>query len=578
MKKFYLMAPLVSLPLVMNAQGAIDGFRISQPDMKGTARYMGMGGAFGALGGDLSSISSNPAGLGVYRRGEVGITMDFDLQSASSETQGYKNTQNQTKFPLNNVGGVVSFNLYNKVMPNINLAFTYNKAASFNARYSGSVPKLYNSLTNYIAGVTNLEGATPGDLMGSDTFDPYNPNDGGYAAPWLSILGFDSYFITPTGDEDQPNWIGQWNSQTSGTGVFDVVTAGSADEYNIAIGGNIANKLFWGLDFGIVNMNYSMTAIWGERLNNATVDNTSGLPNTSAEWALTNYYTASGTGYNVKLGLIYRPIQELRLGLSFASPTWYSINESFLARTNFNYADLDLRTPDGAPIQPNAVTNGGQWGTNSYNFRTPWKLTVSAAGVIGRNLIVSADFEWQKYNKMRFYDGGGSFYDYGYGDYYPDWDWNDPWYAPAAGQQKASPAVYNSDPWYATNNDIETYYKPTTTIRVGAEYRITPRFSARIGYAHSSSPVRTEAKDGSTLIWTSGTMPNYKLDNSTDYITCGLGYNFNNFYVDAAYVHKRQGSEYHAYTPDPANPSIPSPTSKLSLINNQIVVSAGFRF
>lgn len=576
MKKLYLIGALLGLPLIVEAQSAIDGYRFSQPDMKGTARYMSMGGAFGALGGDLTSISTNPAGLGVYRRGEVGITMDLDLQSASSETQGYRNTQNQTKFPLANVGGVVSFNLYNKVMPNLNVAFTYNRAASFNAHYSGSVPKLYNSLTNYIAGISNNEGVKVGDLLSNDNFDAYNPNDGGYAAPWLSILGFDSYFITPQGDPDDPHWIGQWNSQTSGTGVYDVVTTGGADEYNIAIGGNFANKLFWGLDFGIVNLNYNMTSIWGEQLNNATVDNTDGIANTSADWMLSNYYSASGTGYNVKLGLIYRPIQELRVGLSFASPTWYSINESYLARTNFNYPDVHL-----ADLQQNsAVTNGGQWGTNSYNFRTPWKLTVSAAGVIGSNLIVSADFEWQKFNKMRFYDGGSNYYNYGWeDDYYPDWGLDDPWYAPAgAPMKKASPAIINTDPWYATNNDIETYYKPTTTIRVGAEYRVTSRFSVRAGYAHTSSPVRTEAKDGSMMIYTSGTMTNYRLDNDTDYITCGLGYNFNNFYIDAAYVHKRLGSEYHAYTPDPANPQIPSPTSKLTLTNNQILLSAGFRF
>lgn len=573
MKKLYLAGAILALPFVADAQSAIDAYRFSQPDMKGTARFMSMGGAFGALGGDLSSIAYNPAGLGVYRRGEVGITMDFDMQSATSEADGVKNTQNQTKYPLSNAGGVVSFNLYNNVMPNINLAFTYNKAASFNAHYAGGIPNLSNSLTNYIAGISNTEGATVADVESTNSFDPYNPNDGGYAAPWLSILGYDSYFITPTGDDDNPNWIGQWNSQTSGRGSFDVLTTGGINEYNIAIGGNFANKLFWGLDFGISDLNYNMTAVWGEQLQNATVDNAEGTANTNAEWKMTNYYSVGGTGYNLKLGLIYRPIQELRLGFSFTTPTWYSINESYLARTNFNYPNLNI-----ADMQQNsAVTNGGLWGTNSYNFRTPWKIMVSAAGVIGRNLIVSADFEWQKFDKMRFYDGDGGFYDYGYD--WDDWDdWGDwPYYAPA-GQQKASPAAYNTDPWYATNKDIQSYYKSTTTIRVGAEYRITPRFSIRAGYAHVSSPVKSEAKDGSMMIYTSGTMTNYRLDNSTDYITCGLGYNFNNFYIDGAFVHKRLGSEYHAYTPDPVNPQIPSPSSKLTLTNNQIVISAGFRF
>ncbi|MDE5586022.1 MAG: outer membrane protein transport protein [Muribaculaceae bacterium] len=571
MKKIYFFAASVAFPFMADAQSAIDGFRFSQPDLKGTARYMSMGGAFGALGGDLSSISTNPAGIGVYRRNELGITMDIDIQNSTSEAQGFKNSQNQTKVLLNNVGGVATWNLMNSVMPNINAGFTYNRAASFNAHYVGSIPQLSNSLTNYIAGVSNYEGVTVVDveaMFDSDgymTFDPYNPNDGGFQAPWLSILGYNSYFISPTGDDDQPDWIGQWGMNTSGSGAFDVQTAGGVNEYNIAIGGNIANKVFWGVDFGIVDLSYSMTAIWGENLQNAVLPANNGFSNASSQWKLTNFYNANGTGYNIKVGFIYRPIQELRLGVSFASPTWYSVNESYIASTNFHYG---LNIPD---MHDNyAVTNGGEWGLNSYNFRTPWKLTASAAGVIGRNLIVSGDFEWQRFNKMRFYNGSNYYDDYGY----DDWGWGTPFNSP---EQKALP-ILNTDPWYATNAEIEEYYKSTYSIRLGAEYRVTPRFSVRAGYAHVSSPVRQKAKDGSMMIYTSGTMPNYRMDNSTNYITCGLGYNFNNFYIDAAYVNKHLSSEYHAYTPDPANPQIPSPTSKLSLSNNQIVLTAGVRF
>lgn len=571
MKKLYILSAGILFPFLAQAQGAVDGFRISQSDMKGTARYMGMAGAFGALGGDLSAISSNPAGIGVYRRNEIGLTMDLDMQSATSQAQGYKNTQNQTKFLLNNIGGVISFNLNNSALPNLNFGVTYNKMASFNAHYCGGIPKLSNSLTNYIAGLSNNEGVTVPDVEtiydgGIGTFDPYNPNDGGYRAPWLSILGYDSYFITPQGDDDQPDWVGQWGDKTSGSGAFDVVTSGAADEYNIAFGGNLANKFFWGVDVGIVSLNYNMTAVWAEQLNDAIVDNSEA----TASWNMINSYSASGTGYNFKLGLIFRPIQALRLGLSFATPTWYSINESFLAKTNFNY-----NFANGTSINDYAVTNGGYWGENSYNFRTPWKLTASAAGVIGRKLIVSADFEWQKYNKMRFYEGGSNSY---YDDY---WDWDYPYFpAPTKGATaKASPSLLQiEDPFYQTNDDIETIYQPITTVRLGAEYRITPRFSVRAGFSHTSSPVRKEAKNGEMMIWTSGTMPNYKMDNSTNYLTCGLGYNFNVFYIDAAYVYKHQSSVYHAYTSDPMNPQIPSPTSKIGLSNNQIILSLGVKF
>lgn len=169
---------LLTVPLMMDAQSAIDAFRMSQPDMKGTARFMGMGGAFGALGGDLSAISVNPAGLGVYRRSEIGISMDLDLQSSNSNAQGYKIDQSQTKFLLNNVGGVASWNLANNTMPNLNFAFTYNRGASFNSLYSGAIPTLSNSLTNYIAGASNSAGLTVGDLISTNSYDPYNPTDG----------------------------------------------------------------------------------------------------------------------------------------------------------------------------------------------------------------------------------------------------------------------------------------------------------------------------------------------------------------------------------------------------------------
>lgn len=570
MKKFYFIAAFMALPFIADAQSAIDGFRFSQPDLKGTARYMGMGGAFGALGGDLSSISTNPAGIGVYRRNEIGITMDVDMQSATSDAQGVKNTQNQTKVLLNDVGGVATWNLMNSTMPNLNVGFTYNRMASFNSHYVGAIPQLSNSLTDYIAGITNVEGLTVGDLVADSSFDPYNPPQNSVYIPWLSVLGYNSFFISPMGDEDQPRWMGQWGANTSGSGMFDVLTSGGANEYNIAIGGNIANKVFWGLDFGIVDMSYNMTAHWGENLEDAVVQDIYGnFKNTSANWDMTNFYHASATGYNIKVGLIYKPIQELRLGLSFASPTWYSVNESYMATTNFKYPNIEYLDPEDPNSKPYAVTNDGQWGLNSYNFRTPWKLTASAAGVIGRNLIISADVEWQKYNKMRFYYGDNNNYDYGYDDWYP--------YASIFDQP--------SDPWWRTNDDIETYYKTTTTVRLGLEYRVTPRFSIRAGYSYVSSPVSKAMKDDnlSLPVTTSGTMPNYRNDNSTNYITCGLGYNFNNFYIDGAFVYKRLSSTYHAYTFDPGSemydiPPMASPTSKLSLINSQIILSAGFRF
>ena len=550
-------------------QSAIDGYRLSQPDLKGTARYMGMAGAFGALGGDLSAITQNPGGIGIYRSGDVGFTLDLDCQSSSSESQGFKYDMSQTKFLLNNIGAVLTLRLPSQSCPNLNFGFTYNKNVSFNRKYGGSIPRLSNSMTNYIAGITNAEQITESELATSSGYDPYNPSGSQYAPPWLSILGYDSYFITPEENKGITDWYGQWGDDTQGSGTFLVQESGSLNEYNIVLGGNISNVVYWGMNFDIINLDYSLYSVWGENLYNAYIpDNNNNFVRETSDWNMTNIYNVTGTGFNYQLGVIVKPIQELRLGFAFHTPTWYNLTESFGANTQFSY---------GGGKTQYAETNNGILGYNDVNFRTPWKIIASAAGVIGSNFIISLDYEWVAYNKMK-YSLPSSYGGYDYG-----WGWDDPWYdwgymsasTKASGMNNS--ILESSDPYYATNSDIATYYKSSNTIRIGAEYRINSSFSVRAGYSNVSSPVKSEVKNDGVDIYTSGTLPNYRFDNSTNYITCGAGWRYKHFYADVAYVYKHMSSTFHAYTPDVAS-SIPSPQSKLSLTNNQIVFSAGFRF
>lgn len=541
-------------------QSAIDAYRFSQPDLKGTARFMSMGGAFGALGGDLSTLSQNPAGIGVYRSNEVGFTLDLDFQKSTSDAQGMKTGVDQTKFLLNNIGGVATLRLPSATVPNLNFGFTYNKGASFNRRYRGNIPRLDMSMSNYIAGMANNAGLTVADVESSDYFNPYNPNGGGIAAPWLTILGYDGFLINPNGDPNDPYWTGQWGTAgtidgtavpaTSGSGYFDVIEKGSVDEYNIAIGGNIANKVFWGMNFDIINFDYRLQSLYGENLNNAWVYDTSSdnLQQTSSNWNMQNLYRANGSGFNYQLGVIVKPIQELRIGLAVHTPTWYNLTETYSADLVGSYYGSNY----------NPMTNNGTPGYNDVNFRTPWKIIASAAGVIGSKFIISADYEWQAYQYMKFSEP--SYNDGYYYDYY---------------SMAGSP--FNPDIYADTNLDIKNYYQQTNTLRLGAEYRITPKFSVRAGYCFVSSPVKPVAKENKTTIFTAGTMPNYRFDNDTNYITCGLGYKTSGFYVDLAYVYKHMDSEYHAFSPDPDS-SIVSPQASLSLNNSQLVLSCGIKF
>lgn len=554
MKKYIIMA-LAALPVAVYAQSPVDAYQISQNDLKGTARFMSMGGAFGALGGDLSTLSQNPAGIGVYRSNELGVSVDLDVQSATTNYMGLEYNKKNTKFYLNNIGGVAAIRLNNKILPNFNIGFTYNKGASFNRAYRGGIGSLKTSLSNYIAGIANSYELTEADVKSTNSYDPYNPGPQDRYVPWSAILGYDSYLISPEGPEGQPNWQGQFGNGTQGSGFYNVRESGSLDEYNIAIGGNIANVLYWGMNFDIVSVDYNISSLWGESMRNAYVYNpeVGRVRQMDANWGMTNLYNMNGTGFNYQLGLIVKPIQELRLGIAFHTPTYFNLTENFYAER----VDYDYPFKDG---NYHAETNDGDPTYNKVNLQTPWKVIVSAAGVIGSKAIISMDYEWNSTRDMKYTEAN----DYSWG-----WnDWDDWGY-----YSNNSPT-----PEQEANNQIKVMYRNTNTIRVGAEYRVLPSLSIRAGYSWTSSPVTREAKDQLTNIPTAGTLANFRLDNNPQYITCGLGYRYGGWYIDAAYVWKHMSSTYQPFAADPSNVAATLMDPKVTFSNSQIVLSTGFRF
>lgn len=549
MNKPLLLLASLSIASAASAQSALEGYALAQPDLFGTARFMGMGGAFGALGGDMSTLSYNPGGIGVYRSSEIGATMNLDFQSSDMKFGNFATKDNHTLFMMNNAGYIGAIRLNSNVMPNFNWGFTYNRRANFNRRYSGYDGAIPNSMSNYIAGIANNNGITTGDVTETGRFDPYYPNDGYYAAPWITILGASSHLITPEGKDSDTRWYGLYGDGTSGTSKVTVQEEGGIDEYNLAFGGNFGNIVFWGMDFGITDLSLTRKTLYSESLDNAYLGGATDFVRSRADWDMYSYYKVGGTGFNYKLGLIFKPIQELRLGFTFHTPTWYSLTEYFYANTQYSYPDTNI--PSGFQ-----QTGGGFEGVNDVNFRTPWRFIASAAGVIADRMIVSIDVDWTGMQYMHF---------------------SSPYYDSDSFESAVNPSA---DPYYYTNSDIKDYYKTSVTFRAGVEYRISDNVSARVGYAHVSEPVKSDAKDNRLPIYTSSTnmSPSYEFDNTTDYITAGLGYRYKHFYLDAAYVNRRKTSEWHAFSPDIEVPSASGAQAKLTNYDNQIVLSLGFRF
>lgn len=542
MKKKVFALLLCGLPLMINAQDAFDVLQMSQTELRGTSRFQSMAGAFGALGGDLSTLTQNPAGIGVYRSSDLGITMSVDCNSVKAGVD----KMNETRFNINNVGYVGAIRLNSETVPNLNFGFTYNRLQSFNRHYVGGVADIPTSMSNYIADeFVNVPGFTDADLYWTDDFNPYFDGN----APWAAVTTFDmptkTYGYVGIINANDGYMQGLFGDATTGNAYYEVDERGHADEYNIGFGGNVANKLYFGLDFGILDLDYRSFQAYEEDLNNAYVmtddedlyQSPISNHNTRADWGLYNYLHSEGTGVNFKLGLIWRPTQALRIGAAFHTPTFYDMRDTY-------YVEASLKAyQDGNQLY--SATKGSNDGydySSNYTISTPWRFMGSVAGVIGTQGIISLDYEYVANQTMRIGDDRGN--------NYPD-------------------VTYN----------VKDYFKPSHIIRLGAEYRVNPSWSLRAGYSYKTTQVKKGVDDYDYNIITVGTNPTYQYDNTVQNITCGVGYRYKSFYSDVAYVHNIRESVYNAFSPiNDEYGYEPNVSADVKNNNNRISLTLGMRF
>ena len=565
MNKQQLLALALSLPACAFAQTAVDAYSASQLYLRGSARFMSMGGAFTALGGDISTLNQNPGGIGVYRSSDISLTLDLEPQSTKSTVGTLTDKNSQTKFGVNNFGYIGTVNTGNETMPFFNWGVSYSKIASFDRRYGGRLGQIGTSYTNMVADYTTYDGYTQGDLINDN---PYFDS----SAPWSSILMFDGFGINPTAPGAN-SYAGLFNyGNTTGEGWYNIEEKGHVDEYSLNFGGNVMNILYWGIGFGITDIDFKQYAYYGESFTDLNVPrfipdavNPDGgsygyypgnadqaEPNTG-DYGLTNYKHIWGSGFNFKAGVIIKPVNEFRLGLAVHTPTYYNLSYEGNATMAFGY-DSPLYNQNEVNKFNNGQTST-EWSDFDWKLQTPWRFMVGAAGVLGGKAIISADYEYRAYGDLKVKDWNG----------------------------------YNYD---AYNNDVKTFYKGVNILRLGAEYRVTPAFSIRAGYSYESSPVQKQLLDPSNdsevlYVPTSGaddteTQPSFTLDRTTNYITCGIGYRYKYFYADLAYVYRHRESDYQAFTnyEELMNPGtiVYAPKAKVTDSNSQIVLTLGVRF
>lgn len=501
MKRIFIFA-LLSASFIgsASAQGEMDAFNLSYNGLKGTARSVGMGGAFGALGGDISGIAINPAGIGVYTTSEVVTTMNFS--NTRTKTSLYESIQKDSKFKFSfdNFAFVGTVALQSDVAPLLNFGFSYNRLQSFDREITLAGSHLTQSQSDYFVDRVNKYGNGKGipesDLMSNA--EPFYNRPSDY---WLGGLAYGTGIMRPTTTNgNKYHSILDNLSNPSIDNYQKLHEKGSIDSYDFNMGTTFADMLSAGVTVSVTDINYNIKSLYSEAYYEG--QNTTA----SVGYDLYNQMQTDGTGWQVKAGLIFKPVQELRIGVAYHSPTWYNM-------TDYYRADMTSFRESGNQYVTSTKDNNGD-AISDYKFRTPDKWVFSLAGVIAKRAIISADYELTNYSSMNLKDADG----------------------------------YE----LSSTQDIKQDFRNSSTLRVGAEIRITPQFTGRVGYMWQQSPVKDALVNGSETgkytAATPGTITHYSLVGDSHYITYGLGYKFTpNFYTDIAFVMNSRTDDWYSF-------------------------------
>jgi len=381
-----------------------------------------MGGAFSSLGGDLSSITINPAGAGIYTSSEFTFTPSFYYSSTTSKYNDSKNYDYKYNVNINNIGFVLSSGkLSDDNISTFNFAFGYNRLNNFNNRLLISGVNNTSSYTDYFAQLAN--GNSPSNLNN-----------------FAEGMAWDAYLI------DTVNYGTSYKSHFDSYGETQrrsVSSKGGSGNYYAAVGLSYQKKLYIGASLNVDVVNYTESSIYDESDPNDSITDFN-------SFTYSQYLKTEGSGFNMKLGIIARPVNWFRFGAAIHSPTFYKLKDSYNSEltSNFNtsYMSKSLSSKNGI---------------YEYQLNTPFKANAGLAFIIKKMAIISIDYEYIDYSTARL--------------------------------------RANDYPFYNENNTIETAYIATGNIKAGLEYRLGP-ISLRAGYAMYGSPYRSDLSNSDATL------------------------------------------------------------------------------
>ena len=486
-KKGMLAACALIAGMTVNGQNAYDAERLLGNDLNGTARFVGMGGAMGALGGDISVMGTNPAGIGIFRSNDVSVSLGFNNTGTKSMFNGTSMNEDRTRASLDQMGFVYTYKVGNTTsLRYVNFGFNYHKNKNFNRLFSAGGQLDGFSQSWQLAQELDYSG-----VNSAESFDQILKSDNPYRHYWnrypvLSVLG------ATTGVVDYYDGVLGWDGYSNN---FYSQETGGISQYDFNVSFNIEDRFYIGATLGVYDVKYDRYSSYTEELNDDFGEENGG-------YTLENYYKLKGTGADFKLGVIVRPIEDspFRLGLAIHTPTWYELTESYNATLSSDILAYD--SPYSQTLSDYLYSEL----TYLYRMVTPWKFNVSVGTTLGGLVALGAEYEYADYGSSKLLDMD----DYELGE-------------------QAS---------------VEAFLKGVHTFRVGMEARLAPQFSVRAGYNYTSAAFTDDAYSALSTYRTSTDFNNTKDKNA---FTFGLGYRGDVVYADLAYKCDMYKSDFYAF-------------------------------
>jgi hypothetical protein len=487
MKKVITLGLLITTCHAVYSQIPEDVLKYSWQPTNGTARVNAIGGAMGSLGGDISATFVNPAGLGFFKTSEIVLSPGFYSLNNKSNFRGTHASEKGSNFNLG-TSGIVSGWQGRGAWSSKAISFGVTRTANFSNKIFYTGKNNYSSYAEQYAAQAANSGLSLDAILNSNEVS---------LGTRMAVYGFLIDTATLPGNTNPDVVSVAMLDQLKNGGDFllnqshTIETSGGITELAIGYAANMDDKLYIGGSLGIPIVKYEKKSTFRE-------EDATGVTNNYFDFSqLNETFTSKGVGVNLKLGVILKPAELLRLGFAVHSPNFLSMEDNYVATMDVNTENY--RSTPGTVTVPSSTFTGGETPQYKYELNGPWKFLVSGSYVLReiedvrkQKGFITADVEYVTNKTNHFWQASS--------------------YATDA----------DKDYYKGVNTAIKDYYKNAFNFRIGGELKFTT-IMTRLGFAYYTSPYKDKELKGNKM-----------------FVSGGLGYRNAGFFVDLTYIYGLQ--------------------------------------